>query len=68
LFSLGLALPFLLAAISLSWIMPLAVKLQRIAPVIGLVSAGLMLFFGLTMATGNFHVVSGWLYQHLPLS
>ncbi|MBI1802716.1 MAG: hypothetical protein HYR71_13910 [Chloroflexi bacterium] len=68
LFSLGLALPFLLAALSLSWIMPLAVKLQRIAPVIGLVSAGVMLFFGLTMATGNFHVVSGWLYQHLPLS
>ncbi len=67
-FSLGLAIPFLLAALSLSWVMPLALKLQRLAPAIGLVSAALMLFFGLTMLTGNFHAVSGWLYQHLPLS
>jgi len=68
LFSLGLAIPFLLAAFSLSSVMPLAVKLQRLAPAIGLVSALVMLFFGLTMLTGNFHVLSGWLYQHLPLS
>ncbi len=67
-FSLGIAIPFLLAAFGLSWAMPLAMKLQRLAPVIGLVSSVFMLFFGLTMATGNFHVVSGWLYQHLPLS
>ncbi len=67
-FSMGIAIPFLLAAFSLSWVMPLAAKLQRIAPAIGLVSSVFMLFFGLTMATGNFHVVSGWLYQHLPLS
>jgi cytochrome c-type biogenesis protein len=67
-FSIGLAIPFLLAAVSLSWIMPLALKLQRLAPAIGLVSSAIMLFFGITMATGNFHAVSGWLYQHLPLS
>jgi cytochrome c-type biogenesis protein len=67
LFSIGLAIPFLLAALSLSWMMPLALKLQRLAPAIGLVASAIMLFFGLTMATGNFHAVSGWLYQHLPL-
>jgi len=67
LFSLGLAIPFLLAALSLSWIMPLALKLQRLAPTIGLVSSAIMLFFGIVMATGNFHEVSSWLYQHLPL-
>lgn len=66
-FSLGLAIPFLIAAFSLSWVMPLATKLQRLAPAIGLVSSALMLFFGITMASGNFHVVSGWLFQHLPL-
>jgi cytochrome c-type biogenesis protein len=66
-FSMGLAIPFLLAALSLSWVMPLAEKLQRIAPAIGLLASLLMLFFGVVMATGNFHVVSGWLYQHLPL-
>lgn len=66
-FSMGLAIPFLLAAVSLSWVMPLAEKLQRIAPGIGLLASLLMLFFGVVMATGNFHAVSGWLYQHLPL-
>lgn len=66
-FSLGLAIPFLLAAWSLSWVMPVALRLQKVTPAIGLVSGVVMLFFGITMATGNFHVVSGWLYQHLPL-
>jgi cytochrome c-type biogenesis protein len=67
LFSLGIAIPFLLAAYSLSWVMPLVLRLHRLAPAIGLASAAVMLFFGLIMVTGNFHVVSGWLYQNLPL-
>ena len=67
-FSVGLAVPFLLAALGLSWTLPLALKLQRATPAIGLLSAAAMLFFGVSMATGNFHVVSGWLYQHLPLA
>ncbi|MBX7212625.1 MAG: cytochrome c biogenesis protein CcdA [Thermoflexales bacterium] len=67
-FSLGIAVPFMLAALSLSWVLPLAQKLQRLTPAIGLISALVMLFFGLTMVTGNFHVVSGWLYRILPLN
>ncbi len=67
-FSLGIAIPFMLAALSLSWVLPLAQKLQRFTPAIGLISALIMLFFGLTMVTGNFHVVSGFLYQLLPLT
>ena len=67
-FSMGLAIPFLLAALGMSWVISLAEKIQRATPAIGLIASLLMLFFGVTMATGNFHVVSGWLYQHLPLS
>lgn len=67
-FSMGLAVPFLLAALSLSWVMPVALRLQRLMPVIGLLASAAMLFFGIVMVTGNFHVVSGWLFQHLPLS
>jgi cytochrome c-type biogenesis protein len=67
LFSLGLAIPFMLAALSLSWVIPVATRLQRWTPVVGLVCAVMMLFFGLTMVTGNYHAVSGWLFQHLPL-
>lgn len=61
LFSMGIAIPFLLAAWGITWVLPVAVKLQRLAPMIGLVSSGVMLVFGLIMATGNFHIVSGWL-------
>ena len=67
-FSMGLAIPFLLAALGMSWVISLAEKIQRATPAIGLIASLLMLFFGVTMATSNFHVVSGWLYQHLPLS
>lgn len=66
-FSLGLAIPFLLAALSISWIMPLAIRLQRLTPAIGLLAGGVMLFFGVVMLTGNFHEVSAWLAQRLPL-
>jgi cytochrome c-type biogenesis protein len=67
LFSVGLAVPFLLAAFGLSRVEPAVRLLERATPAVGLVMATVMLFFGLTMATGNYHVVSGWLYQHLPL-
>ena len=66
-FSLGLAIPFLAAAFGLSQIRPIVESLQRHSRLIGTLSALLMLFFGLTMATGNYHVVSGWLAQRLPL-
>lgn len=66
-FSVGLAVPFLLAAFGLSRVRPLLAFASRATPAIGLVTAATMLFFGVTMATGNFHLVSGWLYQHLPL-
>ncbi len=67
-FSVGLAVPFLLAAAGIAWVLPALGKLQSAAPALALASGAVMLFFGATMASGNFHVVSGWLYQHLPLA
>ncbi len=67
LFSAGLAVPFIVAALSLSWVLPTVHRLQRFTPAIALVMSAVMLFFGVSMATGNYHVVSGWLFQHLPL-
>lgn len=67
-FSMGLAIPFLMAAFSISWIMPVADRLQRWTPAIGMLSASIMLFFGIIMVTGNFHVFSGWLSRNLPLA
>jgi cytochrome c-type biogenesis protein len=66
-FSVGLAVPFMLAAMSLSWVLPTVHRLQRFTPAIALAMSVVMLFFGVSMATGNYHLVSGWLFQHLPL-
>ncbi len=67
-FSMGIGIPFLAAALGISWIMPIADRMQRWTPVIGMVSAGIMLFFGIIMASGNFHILSGWLSRTLPLA
>jgi cytochrome c-type biogenesis protein len=67
-FSMGIAIPFMAAALSISWVMPVADRLHRWTPAIGFVSAAIMLFFGIIMASGHFHVVSGWLSQKLPLA
>lgn len=66
-FSVGLAVPFLLAAFGLARMGPALRVIERARPAIGLVMSAAMLFFGLSMATGNYHLVSGWLFQHLPV-
>lgn len=66
-FSLGIAVPFLLAAFGLARIEPALRTIERARPAVGLAMSAAMIFFGLTMATGNYHLVSGWLFQHLPL-
>ncbi|MGE3799311.1 MAG: hypothetical protein AB7G88_15895, partial [Thermomicrobiales bacterium] len=60
--------PFMAAAISISWVMPIATRLYRLTPIIGTISALIMLGFGVIMASGNFHIVSGWLSRTLPLA
>jgi cytochrome c-type biogenesis protein len=67
-FSMGIAIPFLLAAWSMSWVMPISQRAHRLVPAIGFLSAAIMLFFGVVMASGHFHVVSGWLSRNLPLA
>ena len=63
LFSLGLAIPYLLAAFFLSRALPLLRSLQRAASGVGLVSSVVLMFFGALLITDNFHVPSNWLYS-----
>ena len=63
LFSLGIALPYLLAAVFLSRALPLLNSLQKAASGIGLVSSVVVTFFGVILITDNFHVPSNWLYR-----
>jgi len=63
LFSLGIAIPYLVAAFFLSRALPLLGSLQRAASGVGLVSSVVLTFFGVLLITDNFHVPSNWLYS-----
>lgn len=68
LFSLGVAIPFLAAALFLSRVMPAMTRLTRYAPQIGFVSMVMMVGFGVLLVSDNFHQVSSLIYPWLRLS
>ncbi|MFQ6005249.1 MAG: cytochrome c biogenesis CcdA family protein [Woeseia sp.] len=66
-FSMGVVIPFLLAAFFLSRTLPLLSRIQQYAPRIGFVSMIVIVAFGLVLVTDNFHVVSDFIYPYLGL-
>ena len=67
LFSLGVAIPFLAAALLLSRVMPLMGWIEEHTRVLGLISMLIIVAFGLVLITNNFHVVSNMIYPLLRL-
>ena len=63
LFSLGMAIPYLMAAFFLSRALPLLSSLQKVASGVGLVCSVVMIFFGVILITDNFHIPSNLLYR-----
>jgi cytochrome c-type biogenesis protein len=66
-FSIGVAIPFLLAAWYMSRMNSILVFLASKARLISLVSMVLIIIFGLILITDNFHVVSDMIYPYLGL-
>lgn len=62
-FSAGVGVMFLLAAILVARAAPLATWLAKAQPVIGGASAVVMIFFGVLMITYKFHEVTGYLFR-----
>ena len=63
LFSVGIAVPYLLSALFLSRALPLLGSLQKVASGVGLVCSVVLIFFGLILITDNFHIPSNVLYR-----
>lgn len=63
LFSLGIAMPYLLAAFFLSRALPLLGSLHKISATVGLVCSVVLIAFGVILITDNFHVPSTYLYR-----
>jgi cytochrome c-type biogenesis protein len=57
-FSLGIAVPLVLAAMAMARVLPLLTRLERVMPALTLVSAAIMAGYGVLLITGTSHVMS----------
>jgi hypothetical protein len=63
LFSLGMGIPLVLAALAMARALPLLMRLETAVPWMGLASAVLMAGFGVLLLSGNYMLVSEWTYR-----
>ena len=66
LFSMGVAVPFILSALAWSRVAPHIAKLEKITPYLALVSSFVMILLGGLMVSDRFHWVSGLMRKLLP--
>ncbi len=57
-FSLGIAVPLVLAAMAMARVLPLLTRLERVTPALTLMSATIMAGYGVLLLTGTSHVMS----------
>jgi cytochrome c-type biogenesis protein len=63
LFSIGMGIPLVIAAVAMARALPALLKLERAVPWMGLASAVLMAAFGTLLISGNYMVMSEWAYR-----
>jgi len=63
LFSVGIAVPYLLAAVFLSRALPLLTSFHRVSAGIGAACSVVLVFFGVILLTDTFHIPSDLLYR-----
>lgn len=63
LFSLGMGIPLVVAALAMARALPLLFKLESAVPWMGLGSAVLMAGFGVLLTSGNYMLVSEWTFR-----
>jgi cytochrome c-type biogenesis protein len=62
-FSLGMGIPLVIAALAMARALPLLMKLENAVPWMGLISAVLMAGFGALLISGNYMVISEWTFR-----
>jgi cytochrome c-type biogenesis protein len=65
-YSLGLAIPFLISALALDWFLRVFKRFRRWIPVVEKASGLLLVALGLLLLTGTFTILSGWLTRFTP--
>lgn len=65
-YSLGLAIPFLVAALALDWFLGAFRRFRKWIPLVEKGSGILLVLLGLLLLTGSFTILSGWLTRFTP--
>jgi len=65
-YSLGLAIPFLVASLALDWFLQAFKRFRRFIPVVEKASGVLLIFLGILLMTGTFTWLSGLLTRFTP--
>jgi cytochrome c-type biogenesis protein len=65
-YSLGLAVPFLLTALAIGVVLPALNRIKRFLPAIEFAAGAFMVAVGLVLVNNAFLTVAGWFYQFVP--
>jgi cytochrome c-type biogenesis protein len=65
-YSIGLAIPFLLSALLLDWFLQTFKRFRKYMHAVEILSGVLLVFLGLLLMTGSFTLLSGWLARFEP--
>ena len=65
-YSLGLAVPFLVAALAVDRFLEWFKAFRRYLPIVTRIAGGLLVFFGALLMTGYFALLAGWLQALTP--
>jgi len=66
LFSLGMAIPLIIAATAMARVLPMLFRLEKAVRWMGLASALVMVGFAILLITGNYMVLTEWVYRAIP--
>ena len=65
-YSLGLAIPFLISALALDWFLGAFSRFRRFLPLIEKVAGVMLIIMGLLLMTGTFTILNAYLLQFTP--
>jgi cytochrome c-type biogenesis protein len=65
-YSLGLAVPFLLAALAIGVVLPALNRIKRFLPAVEFVAGLFLVGVGLVLVNNAFLPIAGWFYQFVP--
>jgi cytochrome c-type biogenesis protein len=65
-YSLGLAVPFLISALALDWFLQTFKRFRHWIPIVEKASGVLLILLGILLITGKFTLMSVWLTKFTP--